>query len=111
MIIDGNYLYIFQKDLADGVQSWECQFRRKKTCKARIKVLNDQIIERVNIHTHAPNSTTVQTTKIHVAMKRRAETTIDPPQRILSDSLAQASPAVAVNLPPIPHVRRAIRRH
>ena len=54
MIVDGNYLYVYQKDLANGVQSWECQFRRKQTCKARIKVLNGQIIDRVNEHQHAP---------------------------------------------------------
>ena len=112
MIIDGNYLYTFQKDLINNVQSWECHLRRRHFCKARVKVLiNDQIIERVNQHTHAPNSTKVQTTKIRVAMKRRAETTIDVPQRILSEGLAQATPAVAVNLPRIPHIRRAIRRH
>ena len=111
MVVDGNYLYVYQKDLTDNVVSWECQLRRKKVCKARIKVLDDRIIQRVNAHTHAPNSTKVQTTKIRVAMKRRAETTIDAPQRILSEGLAQATPAVAVNLPRMPHIRRAIRRH
>ena len=111
MIIERNFLYVFQKELADGVQSWECQLRRKQQCKARIKVLNNEVIERVNEHQHAPNSTKVQSTKIRVSMKRRAETTIDPPQRILSDGLAQATPAVAINLPRIPHIRRAIRRH
>ena len=111
MVLDGNYLYTFQKDLINNVQSWECHLRRRHFCKARVKVLSDQIIERVNQHTHAPNSTKVQTTKIRVAMKRRAETTIDAPQRILSEGLAQATPAVAVNLPRIPHIRRAIRRH
>ena len=34
MIIDGNYLYVFQKDLANDVQSWECQLRRRHVCKA-----------------------------------------------------------------------------
>ena len=111
MLVDGNFLYTFQKDLINNVQSWECHLRRRHVCKARVKVLNDQIIERVNQHTHAPNSTKVQTTKIRVAMKRRAETTINAPQRILSEGLAQATPAVAVNLPRIPHIRRAIRRH
>ena len=95
---------MFQKDLANDVQSWECQLRRRHVCKARIKILDDQVIERVNQHTHAPNSIKVQTTKIRVAMKRRAETTIDAPQRILSEGLAQAPPCVAVNLPRIPPV-------
>jgi hypothetical protein len=43
-------------------------------------------------------------------MKRRAETTSDAPQRLLSDGLAQASVEAAVNLPRIEHIRRTIRR-
>ena len=107
MLVDGNYLYVFQKDLSDGVQSWECQLRRKQQCKARVKLQNDQIIEKVNQHTHAPSSTKVETTKLRVTMKRRAETTTDAPQRILSEGFAQVSPAAAVNLPPMAHIRRA----
>ena len=44
-------------------------------------------------------------------MKRRAETTLDPPQRILSECLAQASAKAAVNTPRMENVRRTIRRH
>ena len=39
MLVDRSYLYIFQKDLSDGVQSWECQLRRKQQCKAKLKVI------------------------------------------------------------------------
>ena len=104
-------MYVHQKDLANGVESWECEQRRRKTCKAKVKVQNDQIIGRVNVHTHAPNNTKVEVTKVRVGMKRRAETTIDGPQRILSDGLAQASAAAAVNLPHVENVRRTIRRY
>ena len=110
-LIDGGYLYVRQKDLANDVVSWECDQRKKGMCKARVKVLNDQIIERINDHTHAPNQTNVEVTKTRAIMKRRAETSIDAPQRIISDGLAQASAAVAVNLPRIENVRRTIRRY
>ena len=43
-------------------------------------------------------------------MERRAETTMDAPQMILSDGLANASDVAAVNLPRLDHVRHAIRR-
>ena len=110
-LIDGGYLYVRQKDLANDVVSWECDQRKRSTCKARVKVLNDQIIERINDHTHAPNQTKVEVAKTRTTMKRRAETSIDAPQRIISEGLAQASPAVAVNLPRIENVRRTIRRY
>ena len=83
MLIDGGYLYVFQKTLADDVQSWECTERRKNTCRARVKIQNDRIIDRVNQHTHAPNQTRVEVQKVRVSMKRRAETTLDPPHRII----------------------------
>ena len=112
MLIDGGYLYTFQKDLADDVQSWECVERRKRSsCKARVKLLNNQIIDRVNRHTHAPSGTRVEMQKVRTAIKRRAETTLDAPHRIISDSLAQASEAVAVNMPCLDNVRRAVRRY
>ena len=104
-------MYVHQKNLANGVASWECEQRRRETSKAKVKVLNDQIVGRVNVHTHGPNNTKVEVTKVRVDMKRRPETTIDEPQRILSDGLAQASAAVAVNLPRLTNVRRTIRRY
>ena len=112
MLIDGGYLYVFNKDLADDVQSWECTERRKmSSCKARVKLLNNQIIDRVNTHTHAPSGTRVEMQKVRTAIKRRAETTLDAPHRIISDGLAQASQAVAVNMPRLDNVKRAVRRY
>ena len=110
-LIDGGYLYTRQKDLANGVVSWECEQRKRGTCKARLKILNGQIIDRVNDHTHAPNQTKVEVVKARNVMKRRAETSVDAPQRIISEGLAQVSPAVAVNLPRIENIRRTIRRY
>ena len=105
-------MYVHQKGLANGAESWECEHRRKKTCKARVlHILNDQIIHRVNDHTHGPNKDKIEVTKIRVDMKRRAETTIDLPQRILSDGLPQASAGAAVSLPLVENVRRTIRRY
>ena len=112
MLHDGGFLYVFQKKLINEVQTWECVDRRKnKGCKARVKIDNDRIIDRVNIHTHAPNPTQVETKKVRAAMKRRAETTLDAPHRILSDGLAQASEAVVVNMPTLDNVKRALRRN
>ena len=98
-LADGHYLCVYQKQLANGLESWECEQRWRDMCKARVKVSNGQIIDRVNQHTHAPDATTIEVTKVRVAMKRRAERTIDALQRMLSDGLVQASAAAAVNLP------------
>ena len=106
MLVDGNYLYVFQKDLSDGVQSWECQLRRKQQCKAQVKLQNDR-----KESTSLPLLLAAPKSRLRVAMKRRGETTTDAPQRILSEGFAQVSPAAAVNLPPIAHIGWGIRRH
>lgn len=110
-LIDGGFLYVYQKELANGVESWECEQRRRKTCKAKVRLQNDQIIHRFNDHTHAPNQTKVDVAKIRADMKRTAVTSADTPQRILSTGLANANPAVAVNLPKMDNMRRTIRRY
>ena len=64
MLIDRGHLYIRQKDLSNNVVSWECVKRKKKTCKAHVKIQNDTIIDRVNTHTHAPNQTEVEVAEV-----------------------------------------------
>ena len=84
--------------------------RRRESCNAKVKVQNGQIIGRLHTHEHTPDQTKIEVTKVRAEMKRRAEMTIDAPQRILSDGLAQASVEAAVNLPRIEHIRQPIRR-
>ena len=111
MLIDRGHLYVRQKDLANNVVSWECVQRRKKACKDHVKIQNDTIIDRVNDHTHAPDQTKVEVAEVRATMKRRAETTLDAPHRIISEGLAHAPPAVAVNIPRIENIRRTVRRY
>ena len=96
-----NNIYIKQKVLSNGAVCWECNQRRTaNTCKAKIHVLNDQVIRRVNEHTHNGNNATVEASKIRSQMKKRARETEEPPQQIIS-----AMPAVNVH-----HIRRDLRR-
>ena len=54
VIVDG-YLFNKQKDLANDVISWECVDRRNaKSCNARVKTLEGQLVGRINEHTHPP---------------------------------------------------------
>ena len=51
-----NYMYVNQKVLKNGAVCWECDQRRNKfACKAKLHVLDDQIIKETNDHTHAAN--------------------------------------------------------
>ena len=51
-----NNLYVKQKVLSSGAVCWECDQRRNKfACKAKLHVLDDQVIKQVNDHTHVAN--------------------------------------------------------
>ena len=54
------YIYVFQKKLASGTDSYECQRRRNYGCKARIKVLDGKIVDAINAHVHAPAMNNVE---------------------------------------------------
>ena len=46
-------IYVYQKDLAGGVTSWECELRGRGQCKARVKLdSNDEFLQEVNDHIH-----------------------------------------------------------
>ena len=46
----------WQQVLKNGAVCWECDKRRNKfACKAKLHVLDDQIIKETNDHTHATN--------------------------------------------------------
>ena len=80
-----NSIYIKQKVLSNAAVCWECKQRRTaNTCKTKIHVLNDQVIRRLNEHTHNGNSATVEASKIHQQMKKRARETEETPQQIIS---------------------------
>ena len=100
-----------QKDLANGLTSWECIERRKRNCKAKVK-LNaiDDFAEQVQEHTHAPSATRCELTKVPTSIKRKASTTHDTTQQIFGTELANVTSTAAINLPSLSNLRRDILR-
>ena len=105
-----NNLYVKQKVLSSGAVCWECDQRRNKfACKAKLHVLDDQVIKQVNDHTHVASRAVVESSKVRQEMKSVQETE-ETQQQIISQSVALLSEQVAVAMPPIHHIRRDIRR-
>ena len=110
-LIRNGYLYMYQKDLAGEVTSWECELRRRGQCKARVKLdRNNAFLQEVNDHTHPPTQTKVEVVKVKASIKRRAETSLDTPQQIITGELEGISEAAAVSLPLMNSIRRNIRQ-
>ena len=77
-------MYVKQKILKNSAVCWECdQQRNKFAFKAKLHVLDDQIIKETNDHTHAANRGEVQASKVRQEMKKCARE-IDISLRILS---------------------------
>ena len=110
-LIHGNHVYVKQKVLKNGAVCWECEQRRNKVaCKAKLHVLNDQIVKNVNEHTHPANRGEVESIKVRQAMKKRARETEETPQQIISNAVAHLNEHAAVTMLPVHHIRRDIRR-
>ena len=99
-IIRNGFIYVFQKDLANEVHSYECQLTRKVQCKAKMKLdLGDNVIEQLNVHTHPPSQAKVELTRVKSRIKDTAETSEEPPQVIIANELANTSVTTMANLP------------
>ena len=54
-IIDGGYIYTFQKNLANNIRSYECELQQRGQFIVKIKVhLGVEIACNTNEHTHPP---------------------------------------------------------
>lgn len=105
------YLYIRQKDLANGAVAWECDKRRRESCTARLKVRGEELIAQLNEHNHGPDASRKQVLDVKATIKRRALDTEETPQQIISTAVANVTESAAAQLPPIRHIKRGIRRY
>ena len=66
-LIHGNHVYVKQKVLKNGAVCWECEQRRNKVaCKAKLHVLNDQIVKNAVSSWACPQHQHVKNTSSHV---------------------------------------------
>ena len=104
------------KKLANDLISYECERRRGSgttlsECKAKVKLNEDlSVVSYLHEHTHAADSGHVEVLKVRASIKRKAEETEETPQQILGQELQQLSQQAAVQMIPIRHLRRNIRR-
>ena len=75
-LIRNGYQYVKEKDLANGLTSWECIECRKGSWLVKVKLngIND-FLEQVKKHTHAPSGTRCELTKVRVKGKHQLQMT------------------------------------
>lgn len=109
------YLYVKQKELANGYISYECEKRRQNkdkqgACKAKIKVRGDEFILGENQHTHAPEPGRPEMLRVQARIKRRAADTEETPQQIITAQVQGLGQAAATQMPQVRSIRRQVRR-
>ena len=110
LMLDG-YLFNKQKVLADNVISWECVDRRNsKSCIARVKTRNDQMVGRMNDHTHPPCPEKIQARVVRSNMKDRARTTTEKTRNIMAEEVSNEPDDVLAMLPSARTLQRDIQR-
>ena len=84
-LLKDGYIYLFKKNLANGITSWECELSRKGECRASVKLEElDNFVEQVNEHTNPPSATKCEATKVKENIKRRARDSLDNPREVVS---------------------------
>ena len=112
-LIFENYMFVKQKELADGVISWECSKRRNvHSCRAKVRTRNDIFLGRTNDHTcsDVPNLADAAVLKVRIAMTTHAQTSDDRTQAVIGANTQNLSEEERANLPDIETMRRSIRR-
>ena len=80
MLIRNGFRCVFQKELSNNLQSWECVLRRKGQCKAKLKLhMNGEFVGEINVHIHPSSQGQIEVTKIKASIKRRSQATHGTP--------------------------------
>ena len=94
-LLKNGYIYLFKKNVANGMTSWECELRRKGYCRASIKLNElDNFVEQVNEHTYPPSVTKCEITKVKESIKRRERDSLDNPREIVSVEVHNVSRSI-----------------
>lgn len=104
------YLYVFDKSskIDQSIQFWRCE--RKDDCRARIHVLNGNILKVIGNHSHESSAARVESCKVITQIKRRATTTVEGTAQIVNECVQTLSQAAQATLPNHDALKKVIRR-
>lgn len=110
LILDG-YIYSKQKDLANNVICWECVERRnEKSCKAKIKTLDNEIVDRLHNHTHPPCPERIQVNALRKSIKDRAKRSTEKTRNVISEEVTAVQDALFNFILSVRTIQREVQR-
>ena len=106
-LMEGNFVYTRHRTIHNKVH-WQCI--QRVICKARIHTCGNEIVARVNEHTHEANSDAFHCSKLKAGMKRSASLTQVETHTILTNSISELDQGSAVKLPKLNSLKQSVRR-
>ena len=86
MIILEGFMYVKQRSLKCGDDIYECMNRKNKGyCKAKLKINNDELLSKINQHSHAPDTDQCLAVKFQQDMKEKSVEMKHSSQQIFSE--------------------------
>lgn len=103
------FLYIFDKLSADEkTEFWRCE--QKRHCKARVHVVNHEVVKCINTHNHEPSAAKVAADKIVTKIKKRAVETQESTCQVINECIQNTDVACQGALPNQQALKKLIRR-
>lgn len=108
---ENGFLYAFDKLSADKkTEFWRCE--QKRHCKARVHIVNREVVKTINMHSHQPSAVKVAADKIVTKIKKRALETQESACQVINECTQNTDIACqgAQSLPNQQALKKLIRR-
>ncbi|KAG8240106.1 hypothetical protein J437_LFUL019689, partial [Ladona fulva] len=88
-------------------QFWRCE---RRECKARVHVLNGNIIKTIYIHSHEASASKIEADRVITKIKCRAAETVEETSQLINEGVVNISEACQGSLPTHDALRKLVRR-
>lgn len=106
---ENGFLYVFDKLSADEkTEFWRCE--QKRHCKARVHIVNREVVKTINMHSHEPSAAKVSADKIVTKIKKRALETQESTCQVINECTQNTDVACQGALPNQQALKKLIRR-
>lgn len=106
---ENGFLYVFDRLSADeNTEFWRCE--QKRQCKARVHVVNGEVVKTINMHNHEPSAAKIEADRIVTKIKKRAVETMESTCQVINECSQNANFACQGALPNQKSLKKLIRR-
>nr|CAD7198176.1 unnamed protein product [Timema douglasi] len=108
--VDNGFLYVFDKFSVDGqIKFWRCE-GKNNNCKARLHTRGEEVVKRLNEHTHDSSSPHIGAQEVVSKIKQRAAETRECTSQVINECTIGLTQAAKGVLPKADALKKLVRR-